>query len=525
MEAYETIPAARNAREPVMKKWIPLLAAVVFSALNVAVIAEPLDEGLAALNAGKPERALELWKPLAEKGDFNAQFYMGQLYREGKGVPPDPREAARWFQKAADQGQASAQNNLAYFYATGLGVPKSDEIAYKWLVLAAAGGHADAKRNIELFASRLTPEALAETEARLGWMYQTGWKVTRQDSKEAAHWYLSAALRGHAVAQNNIADMYARGEGVDFNLAEAYRWYAASAMQGHYPAQFNLAMLFFKGHGVAQDFAQAYAWLHLVIQAAAKEGETTVSANTGGEARKQIYLLEQQMTAADRLRATNGIGVLYHQGLGVKQNYAEARSWYQRAADGGYASGFYNLGLLHQDGLGVEKNTATAAEWFRQAAELGHAAAQNNYGVLLQQGISGKQDPTAALEWFRKAANQGYLNAQTNLGAAYYSGNGIERDYTQAMSWFRKAADSGYPRALEMVGRMTFLGQGAKADAKEAYKWFWLAQSLGYEPAKTGMDLVGAKLKESERAAATKAAEQFRAERIRALSEGVAPAR
>lgn len=508
-----------------MTRLTQLFVAAAFLAIAAVGVADPLDDGLSALNAGDPVRALALWKPLAEKGDFNAQFYVGQLYREGNGVPQDFREAARWYQKAADQGHASAQNNLAYLYASGSGVPKSDEIAYRWLVLAAAGGHTDAKRNLEAFAARLTPVALAEIEASLGWMYQTGWKVARQDSKEAAHWYLSAALRGHAVAQNNIADMYARGEGVSFSLSEAYRWYAASAMQGHYPAQFNLAMMYFKGQGVPQDFAQAYVWLYLVIQASEAEASAAEAVGVAGDARKQMFLLQQQITPAELLRATNGIGVMYHQGAGVKQNPDEARKWYERAAEGGYASAYYNLGLLYQEGVGVEKNSATALDWFRKAAERGHAPAQNNYGVLLQQGVRGQQDMAAALEWFRKAADQGYASAQANLGSAYYAGQGVTRDYAQALTWFRKAADAGHAGALDMLGRMMFLGQGTKVDVAQAYQWFLLSRSLGYEEAKVGLDLAAAKLTEAERVAATQAAEQFRAERVRALSEGKNPVR
>ena len=44
------------------------------------------------------------------------------LYNEGKGVPEDDTEAARWFRRAARLGNAYAQYNLGYIYAYGEGV-------------------------------------------------------------------------------------------------------------------------------------------------------------------------------------------------------------------------------------------------------------------------------------------------------------------------------------------------------------------------------------------------------------------
>jgi TPR repeat protein len=49
---------------------------------------------------------------LAEEGDAKAQFTLGTLYSNGKGVPQDDAEAARWFRMAAEQGNEKAQASL-----------------------------------------------------------------------------------------------------------------------------------------------------------------------------------------------------------------------------------------------------------------------------------------------------------------------------------------------------------------------------------------------------------------------------
>ena len=68
---------------------------LLLSGLQVG--ASPLNEGIAALNEGDHSKALRLLKPLAAKGVPEAQFGLGVLYREGKGVAKNTRLAAELF--------------------------------------------------------------------------------------------------------------------------------------------------------------------------------------------------------------------------------------------------------------------------------------------------------------------------------------------------------------------------------------------------------------------------------------------
>jgi hypothetical protein len=43
------------------------------------------------------QTALQVWLPLAEAGDLNAQLYLGQIYEKGLGQAPDPLAAQRWY--------------------------------------------------------------------------------------------------------------------------------------------------------------------------------------------------------------------------------------------------------------------------------------------------------------------------------------------------------------------------------------------------------------------------------------------
>ena len=79
-----------------------------------------------------------------------AQFYLGIMYKSGRGVPLNSAEAVKWFRRSADQGLADAQFNLGLMYATGRGVLKDDTKAARWYRKAAEQGNAAAQYNLGL---------------------------------------------------------------------------------------------------------------------------------------------------------------------------------------------------------------------------------------------------------------------------------------------------------------------------------------------------------------------------------------
>ena len=62
---------------------------------------------------------------------------------------------------------------------------------------------------------------------------------------------------------------YARGEGIDQDLATAVRWYLKAAEQGHAEAQYHLGYSYEHGEGVPADLEQAKTW----YRKAAAQGE------------------------------------------------------------------------------------------------------------------------------------------------------------------------------------------------------------------------------------------------------------
>ncbi len=110
----------------------------------------PLEDGIEAYKEGDFVKALEIWRPLADGGNAEAQYRLGILYAEGKGVAPNDAEAAVWFERAAERGNAAAQYNLGVSYSEAIGVRKDNAAAAKWFRRAADQGFAYAQLNLGL---------------------------------------------------------------------------------------------------------------------------------------------------------------------------------------------------------------------------------------------------------------------------------------------------------------------------------------------------------------------------------------
>ena len=101
---------------------------------------------------------------------------------------------------------------------------------------------------------------------QLGLINSAGLNGAKINKKAAFYWYSKAALDGFAGAQNNLGDLYERGEGVTQSFPEAIYWYTQSAMQGEPTSYLSLGEMFYKGLGVNANNNRAAFWLTLASQ-------------------------------------------------------------------------------------------------------------------------------------------------------------------------------------------------------------------------------------------------------------------
>lgn len=95
-----------------MKKFLPMfcfgsLAAATIM-LSPATARADVKSGVDAWSLGNYDIAVKEWRPLADRGDADAQFNLAQAYKLGRGVPMDLGKAQELYRKAADQGHLEA---------------------------------------------------------------------------------------------------------------------------------------------------------------------------------------------------------------------------------------------------------------------------------------------------------------------------------------------------------------------------------------------------------------------------------
>jgi|SRR5579872_799305 len=108
--------------------------------------------------------ALKWYRLASASGDPAAQFNLGVMYEKGDGVPQDYKKAFQWYRLSADRGTPSAQLNLGLFYERGNGVPQDYLRAYIWYSLAGASGSAEAPNNRDLIAAKMTSAQIVRAQ-------------------------------------------------------------------------------------------------------------------------------------------------------------------------------------------------------------------------------------------------------------------------------------------------------------------------------------------------------------------------
>lgn len=150
-----------------------LLLSFLFLTACGAVYSE--SSGNYLYRMGLYNQALADWREAAERGDGGAAFRLGTTYLDGVVVKRDPKEAIKWIKLGAKLGESRSELELGAIY---------DCVLYKCRSLGI-----------------------------------------KKSPRLAAQHYLSAARKGEAVAQYNVAVMLEEGKGIGQDFVEAYKFY------------------------------------------------------------------------------------------------------------------------------------------------------------------------------------------------------------------------------------------------------------------------------------------------------------
>ena len=173
----------------------------------------------------------------AGNGDSQAQYDIGAMYQNGRGVTPDRDKALEWFRKAAAQGNPQAVSRLKLM----------QENAARFDKTLAQAGKGD-----------------PGVQYDLGNMYLMGVGVDI-DYPKAIKAFEQAAGRGNDKAAYKLGIIYHEGTGVRADPRAAFKWFGQAAQHGLPAAQYYYGKLYAEGKGMPRNDKLALAWLSKAV--------------------------------------------------------------------------------------------------------------------------------------------------------------------------------------------------------------------------------------------------------------------
>ena len=377
----------------------------------------------------------------AKSGSPEAALLLGMLFDRGLGVEQNERDAVYWYQKA-ETNPVSAFI-LGTYYAEGHEVSQDKEKAAVLLKQASAAGFSYADLNLailehnngQVFLPNLEKaHALGNTTASLLLAdYSLAGTSDTAQVRQARGIYQNLAERGDRQAQLKLGYLLEQGLGGKVNMQEAAHWYELAANQGHATAQYLLGRLNQLGQ---LDKAPNY------------------------EVAKQWY----SRAMSNYAPAAVALGFIYET---VDDNYKQAFTAYELAANKSSVIGEFDLGLVYEYGKGRPVDNHKAEELYKSAAERGHSRAMVQLAGLYANDKK-LRDEKESVKWYKKAADLGDRNALYQLGYLAEKGIGMSKDPAFAFTQYQASADKGNAQAILALARMHQKGVGTAQNSEKA---------------------------------------------------------
>lgn len=220
-------------------------------------------------------------------------------------------------------------------------------------------------------------------------------------------WYREAAAKKDSIALYQLAGCYARGHGVEQDLAESLRLLEQSSYEGCWAATLGLAGYY--RFGALKCF--------LVHPSYPNYGVIT----------------EHVIHPAKAL-------YLYHRRIASQAPETE------RAP---LANAYYHLAWMYQDGIGTAQDYEQAVYWYQKSSDLGNPIATNNLADKYEHGLGVPLNLDMAISLYQEVAGQ-VIAADLSLGRMYVEGRGLEQDFKKAKEHLNIVIDSRIEGIVEM---------------------------------------------------------------------------
>ena len=442
----------------------------------------PAKEALTAFKEGRHAKALDLAKPLAEKGNADALYLIGYAYETGQGVEASREKALENYRKAAAGGHKDATYRLSF-------------------ILLASEDEAERTQASEALekASKDDPAVAGRI---LGEAYLRGRLSKEPDFDKTVFWWTQAANAGDVPSVLLLARLYEGQLGFadKKDPKKSLEFYSKAAGLGNAPAMVALGSRLLNGDEKNRNEAQGREWLKKAIDA--KEYSAYLALGDFEENVKKD--LKAALNQYERGKDAGQVDCIlrtadfYAEGKGTDKDPDRGANLLESAAKAGSPVAHFRLAVKR---LTAEKpDILLGYGHLLTAASGGLVEAQNELGLLYLSGKMAAADAPAGVAWLTRAAQAGSAQAQNNLGSLYEQGAGVQQNIANAGQLYSLAANQGHAGATLALARLYAKGVGTAMDMPKAWALATLAEERGEETAKKFAADVFAKLDDAQKA-------------------------
>jgi TPR repeat protein len=415
------------------------------------------------------------YKKADEKGVSDAQYRLGVMYEEGKGLSRSRHKTIEYYTKASHNGNMDATYRLGCFYLKGYNSAGDFRKAFALFTQAASMGH---KQAVEALNSpeNLIPgekiKKMLEEGARSGsvvYQYRLGvLRITNGTSQHALHegtrWLSLASQKGFTDAFYELGGLFEQGKGVIRDYHESIRLYQIAAEKGNENALCKLAQIYHLGKGVPCDYIRAYYYYTCAADQGSQLAQAAISVKVKSVWKSSVSHLENQV-----------------------MEYEKYFEMWEYVAERGNPGLQYSIGSICEE-IGSDPKTSHSSKWYLQAfgwyfkaTRQAHVLAIYRLGRLYEMGWGVNQDYIEAALCYERA---GMDKALYYLGAMHHLGHGVEPNLQKALGYYKEAAEKGSSQAHFILGKL-YQDDG---DLVKAVKRYVISASQGNQEAQARLD-------------------------------------
>lgn len=213
------------------------------------------------------------------------------------------------------------------------------------------------------------------------------------------------------------------------------------------------------------------------------------------------------------------LGRMYLEGVGVKQDFDKARSFFENAIDQGHADSAFWLSEMHLDGFGAKQCEGKGLALLKLACRGGSHAALHRFGYMCENGQGGLlEDLGCAERCYERSVELGSLVAHLDLkdlrykmastgvgsenktmleqraglgdsdshyklGVMHYSGVQVQQSKFLSQQYLFSAAAGGSAKAMNMLGQMYIEGAEMGQSTDKGLAFLQRSAELGNDSA------------------------------------------